>query len=202
MKYDLTPTGVIILAAGASSRMGDLKQLLPYNGTTLLGNAINQAREAAFERVIVVIGAQAGRVRGSIEPHAVEIVENSNWQAGMGSSISAGLEYIKSTATSLSAVAILLADQPFIRAEHLLALRKLLDDSGLPVAAAEYNGQPGVPAFFRREAFPLLAALPSDVGARRLLRDSGLRVARYPLEQAATDIDTPTDFAALESMRP
>lgn len=202
MKREFTPAGAIILAAGASTRMGDLKQLLPYNGTTLLGNAIHQAREASFERIIVVIGADADRVREYLEQWTVEIVENGNWQAGMGSSIRAGLEYFKAAGSSSAAVAILLADQPYIRAGHLLALRKLLDDSGLPAAAAEYHGQPGVPALFRREALPLLAGLPPDAGARRVLRDSGLRIARYPLEEAATDIDTPADFAALESMRP
>lgn len=202
MTRNRTPTGAIILAAGASNRMGHLKQLLPYGGTTLLGNAIDQALKADFERVTVVVGAQAERVRQSIGSTGVEVVVNDKWQAGMGSSITAALAYVESFGAPLAAVAILLSDQPYIRAEHLLALRKLLDDSGLSVAAAEYNGQPGVPALFRRDTFSLLADLPADAGARRLLRDSGLQIARYALEEAATDIDTPADFAALGSVRP
>lgn len=202
MARNLTPTGAIILAAGASKRMGSPKQLLAYGDTTLLGNAIDQALKANFERIVVVIGAEADRVRESISRLDVETVMNENWHTGMGSSITTGLAHLERTATPLGAVAILLADQPYIRAPHLLALRELLDDTGLSVAAGEYDGHPGVPAVFRRDKFPLLVGLPPGAGARRLLRDSGLQIARYPLPEGAMDIDTPTDFAALGPVRP
>lgn len=209
---NLTPTGAIILAAGGSTRMGSPKQLLPYGKTTLLGNAIDQAGKAGFERIVVVVGAQADRVRQSISEFEtlfpddsrppLEVAENPFWQTGMGSSITVGLAHIEAAGVPLPAVAVLLADQPYIRFGHLLALRELLDDSALPIAAAEYDNQPGVPAIFRRDTFPLLAGLPPGAGARHVLRDSGLRIARYPLKEAATDVDTPADFAALAAVRP
>jgi molybdenum cofactor cytidylyltransferase len=202
MTRDLTPTGAIVLAAGAAVRMGQLKQLLPFGGTTLLAHAIQQARRAAFERLVVVLGAEADRVREAIRPASVETVLNQNWQAGMGSSITTGLQYLETTDDPLSAVAILLADQPYVGSEHLLAMRELLDSTGLSVAAAEYGGKPGVPALFRRETFSLLSTLPPEAGARHLLRHSNLPMARYPLQEAATDIDTPADFAALRTVRP
>jgi molybdenum cofactor cytidylyltransferase len=202
MTRDLTPTGAIVLAAGAALRMGQLKQLLPFGGTTLLGHAIQQAQRAAFERLVVVLGAEADRVREAIRPASVETVLNENWQAGMGSSITTGLQYLETTGDPLPAVAILLADQPYVGSEHLLALRELLDSTGLSVAAAAYGGKPGVPALFRREKFSLLSALPPEAGARHLLRHSNLSIARYPLQEAAADIDTPADFAALRTVRP
>jgi molybdenum cofactor cytidylyltransferase len=201
MTRDLTPTGAIVLAAGAALRMGQLKQLLPFGNTTLLGHAIQHAQQAAFERLVVVLGAEAGRVHEAIRPLSVDTVVNENWQAGMGSSITTGLHHLETTGDPLSAVAILLADQPHVGAEHLLALRELLENTGLSVAAAEYGGKPGVPALFRREKFSLLSALPPEAGARHLLRHSDLPMARYPLPEAAADIDTPSDFAALRTVR-
>jgi molybdenum cofactor cytidylyltransferase len=201
MTRNVTRTGAIVLAAGAARRMGQLKQLLPFSGTTLLGHAIQQARQAAFERVVVVLGAEAGRVSEAIRPSSVETVTNESWQDGMGSSIAAGLAYLEATGDRLPAVAILLADQPFVRSEHLLALRELLDNTGLSVAAAEYSGKLGVPALFRRDKFSLLSGLPPDAGARHLLRHPDLPIARYPLEEAAVDIDTPADLAALQPVR-
>ena len=70
------------------------------------------------------------------------------------------------------------------------------------IVAARYDGRLGVPALFRREIFPLLASLPAASGARQLLRHSGLRVEPFPLPEAAIDIDTPADLAAVSGMRP
>lgn len=193
------PVAAVILAAGAGIRMGKLKQLLPYRGRTLLEHSIQQAIEAGFHPTLVVVGAEADAVRCAIAAQPVEIVQNQQWQSGMGSSISAGIRQLQQTGAESAAVAILLSDQPLVTAEHLRAMRTLLHTRGNPVVAAHYGQTIGVPALFKRELFSMLASLPAEAGARHFLRESALAVTEFPLPEAAIDIDTPADFAALES---
>ncbi len=179
--------------------MGKLKQLLPYAGHTLVEHAVEQAIEAGFSPVIVVVGAEAGAVRASIAARRVEIVHNGAWHLGMGSSVTAGIRHLQQMGSDSAAVAILLADQPLVSANHLAEMRGLLHTSHAPAVAAQYNGTLGVPALFKRDLFTVLLSLPPAAGARHLLRDSGIQVAPFPLPEAAMDIDTPQDFAALEA---
>ncbi len=191
------PAAAVILAAGAATRMGRLKQLLPFGGRTLLEHSIEQALQAGFDPVVVVIGAEADVVRAAIAAQPVDLVWNEGWETGMGSSIAAGMTRLLQISADSGAVAILLADQPLVNASHLIAMRSLLHLSNSEAVAAQYGGTLGVPAVFARRLFPLLESLPPDAGARRLLRDENLDVAAFPLAEAATDIDTPEDFAAL-----
>src|SRR5882757_4198756 len=149
----MSSVGAIILAAGAATRMGAQKQLLRYRGLTLLEQCIGQALEAHLHPVIVVIGAGAPDVRAAITARPVEIVENPAWQSGMGSSLSAGIQGILNASADVTAVAVLLADQPRVQAEHLSAMRRLLETGSALAVAAQYNGGLGVPALFKRELF-------------------------------------------------
>ncbi len=188
-----------MLAAGAATRMGTLKQLLRYGNRTLIEHTIRQAMEAGFAPVIVVVGAESEAVRASIATLPVEIVQNDVWQLGMGSSIVAGMRSLQQAGTESAAVAILLADQPLVTANHLTEMRQLLHTAKAPAIAAEYSGTIGVPALFKRDLFAVLASLKPEAGARHLLRDSGIEVMPFPLAEAAIDLDTPDDFAALQS---
>ncbi|MGA8028403.1 MAG: nucleotidyltransferase family protein [Bryobacteraceae bacterium] len=193
------PVAAIVLAAGAAKRMGRLKQLLPYSGRTLVQHAVEQAVEAGFTPIIAVVGSDAEAVRKSIAAQPVEITHNSQWQSGMGSSIAAGVRALRESGADSAAVAILLVDQPLVTSHHLKTMRNLLHKSASPIVAAEYNGTVGVPALFKRELFAKLASLAPEAGARDLLRNSGYDMAAFPLPEAAIDIDTPEDFAALTS---
>ncbi len=163
----------VILAAGAATRMGKLKQLLPYRGRTLVERSIQQAVEAGFHPIVVVVGAEAETVRSAIAAQPIEIAQNDNWRSGMGSSVAAGIQQLRESGVDSAAVAILLGDQPLVTAEHLRAMRTLLHTRENPVVAAQYGGTLGVPALFKRELFSMLASLPPEAGARHLLRDSG-----------------------------
>lgn len=189
----------MILAAGAASRMGKLKQLLPYRGGTLLSHAVDQALGAGFEQIAVIVGAQAEAVKETIAAERVHVVENLRWQSGMGSSLTEGMRWLQENTPALDSVAVLLADQPLIQSNHLQSMARLLAEGDAVAVAAEYNGTLGVPAIFRPDLFERLATLPPEVGARSLLRDSRIHVLRFPLPEAATDLDTPEDFAALTS---
>jgi len=189
----------VVLAAGSASRMGRLKQLVPYGPRTLVQHSVQQAIDAGFGPVIVVVGAEADAVRAAVAAQPVEIAENRQWQRGMGSSLAAGVQQLQALPGHSAAVAILLADQPLVASHHLKEMRRLLYTGTAPIVAAQYNDTLGVPAVFKRELFVTLASLPPDAGARHVLRDSGFAVTPYPLPEAAMDIDTPEDLAALSA---
>jgi molybdenum cofactor cytidylyltransferase len=191
------PVAAIVLAAGAATRMGKLKQLLPYRGRTLVQHAIDQALQAQFDPVVVVVGAESAAVRSSIATQNSVIIENTYWQSGMGSSISAGVRWLQKEGNESAAIAILLGDQPLVTADHLRAMRDRLHRTSADVIAAEYSGTLGVPALFKRSLFTTLSQLPPNAGARHLLRQPGLKVEPFSLPEAASDIDTPTDYDSL-----
>ncbi len=193
------PVAAIVLAAGAATRMGRLKQLLPYRDRTFVQHAIRQVLEAQFDPIIVVVGAGAETVQAAIAQERVHVVYNEYWQSGMGSSVSAGIRHIQEEGFDSAAAAITLADQPLVTAEHLRTMRKEVHRGGVPIVAAQYNGTLGVPAIFARKLFGALANLPLEAGAKHLLRQPGLQVKAFPLPEAAMDIDTPDDLEALSS---
>jgi molybdenum cofactor cytidylyltransferase len=187
----------IILAAGAATRMGQLKQLLPFRGSTFIEHTLAQAIHAEFHPIIAAVGAQSDAVRKALAGCDVLIVENSRWQSGMGSSLAAGIRHLESLKADSDAAAILLSDQPLVTADHLKQMASLLLQSSAAVIAARYRETLGVPAIFKRCLFPQLISLPPEAGARALLRDSKEDVICFDLPEAAIDIDTPDDFAAL-----
>jgi|tagenome__1003787_1003787.scaffolds.fasta_scaffold20952127_2 molybdenum cofactor cytidylyltransferase len=191
------PVAAVILAAGAATRMGRLKQLLPYRGRTLVQHAVDQALQACFDPVVVVVGAESAAVRSTVASLKTVIVDNPFWKAGMGSSVSAGVRWLQKEGTEAAAVALLLGDQPLVTADDLKEMRSRIHLSTADVIAAEYDGTLGVPALFKRSLFSALSALPPSAGARNLLRQAGLRVEPFPLPAAALDVDTPADYENL-----
>jgi molybdenum cofactor cytidylyltransferase len=115
----------------------------------------------------------------------------------MGSSVITGVDGILKIFPDLDAIAILLADQPCIATDHLAKMQSIFATSNVPILAANYAGTVGVPALFRSSLFPKLKELAPDAGARTLLREGNTDVQHYDLPEAAIDIDTPEDFAAL-----
>ena len=182
----------IVLAAGASTRMGQPKQLLAYRGKTLVEHVAGEALAAGFAPVIVVLGAGAEEIETSVRELPVLLVENSDWASGMGSSIAAGMKVLP----ECDGVAILLADQPLVTAAHLLSMRGSFCGD---IVAARYNERLGVPTIFPKRLFGALAELHGHQGARTLLRSPDEQVAAFDLPEAAMDVDTPGDWVALTS---
>ena len=138
--------GIVILAAGASTRMGSPKQLLPYRGRPLICHAVEQALAADAEMVFVVLGANAGPISSAISRDRTDlfILNNPRWREGMGASIQVGVE--AATAANLDAVIITLGDQPHVSPQILNTLIATQMQTGKPIVAASYAGVAGVPA--------------------------------------------------------
>ena len=191
----IDPAGcaALVLAAGASSRMGKPKQLLLYQGEPLLRRTVRFALAAGASPVLVVVGADAGPCRAALFALAATVLENPEYLHGMGSSLRLGMAAVASLEPEPARVLLMVCDQPLLRPEHLRALLEAQTPDG--IAAAQYNGRLGTPAVFGREHFPALAAVTGDQGARSLLRS--LPATPVPMPEAAVDIDTPEDFAGL-----
>ena len=182
-----------MLAAGGSSRLGTPKQLLRHRGRTLVSNAVRAAEDVTPGRVVVVIGAEAPRVRLLIRryhPHT-HTVDNARWADGMAGSLQRGLAVLPAPA---GAALLLLCDQPAVDASSLRRLVRAWNRRPGSAAAAAYAGVVGVPAILPRTLWKNARHLTGDAGARSLLRMDGKAVSHVEMPEAAWDIDTPEDL--------
>lgn len=189
--------GLILLAAGGSTRLGHPKQLLPYQGRTLLRHAAEAALGSLCRPIAVVLGAGADQLRPELANLEVLIVENTDWEQGLGSSIWAGLATLETAAPTLTGVILMLCDQPLITADNLNALIQAHQDTASPLVASEYAGTRGVPALFSRALFPEIRALPADKGAKQIIARHAAAAVFMPLPAAIIDIDTTMDYERL-----
>ena len=188
--------GVVILAAGASSRMGTPKQLLELGGRPLLVHAVEAALASAAWPVVVVLGAQADRIRPVLARLPVLVTENPAWPEGMASTIREGIATLQHFSRRLDAAILALCDQPAFSTEVITQLIATQRATGRSIVAARYADRNGAPALFLNEHFPRLLHLTGEDGARSLLNDEPARVAAIDLPALAMDLDTPGDFAA------
>lgn len=191
--------GIIILAAGNSSRMkGEPKQLLGFQGKTLLRRAAETALKAGFCPTIVVLGANREIFRKEIEDLPLEIAVNENWESGVSSSIREGLKAVLEE--NLDAVVFMLCDQPLITTQILRRLRDIFVETKKPIVASEYENTIGVPALFVREIFDELHNLQNDEGAKKIIKKDLNRTALVAVPDAAFDVDTLKDYEQLKRL--
>jgi molybdenum cofactor cytidylyltransferase len=189
--------GVILLAAGKSSRMGRAKQLLPWRDSTLLRHAAETALATGGSPVVVVLGAEAEACRPVLGGLAIHIVINAEWEQGMGTSIRAGVAELTRLAPASEGALIMLHDQPYVTAARLLELVAARMPDDLAVASL-YEDAMGVPAFFTRELFGDLQALDGRAGAQGILKAHAAQVQKFAMPEARHDIDTPGDYERLK----
>jgi molybdenum cofactor cytidylyltransferase len=191
-------TGLLLLAAGASTRLGQPKQLLSYQGKTLLRHAAEVAAASPCRPLVLVTGALHAELLPEVAGLPFEIVRNDAWEEGMGSSIRCGLAALEALpeGASLAAVVVMLCDQPLLTPQILMQLVTQFQGTGQPVVASAYAGVRGVPALFSRAVFPELRALPSAAGARELLRCHAALPA-VDFAGGTVDVDTAAQYAAL-----
>jgi molybdenum cofactor cytidylyltransferase len=180
-------TAAVVLAAGASSRLGEPKQLVTIAGETLLERAVRTAREAGCSPVVVVLGAAAEQIVEQCDLSDAVVVVNELWSEGMGSSVRLGVAAVQGA----DGVVLMTCDQPAVSAGHLRALMASGD-----VAGSAYAGRVGVPAYFPAAGFARLLELRGDRGAREMLRG----VAGVELPGGEVDVDTVEDLARAEKL--
>ena len=188
---------ILILAAGAASRMGKPKQLLPYRGTHLLGHAIQTAIEAKFGRVYCILGAHQEEISAAITDTGIKIIVNTNWQTGLSSSIIAGLDTVRQEDPQTTAVLIMLADQPKVKTDYLRTLASIHFEEPQKILATDYGKRNGVPALFPSKYFKDLLVLKGDAGARELLNANPGIVRSVKPDFSLIDIDTQGDYEKL-----
>jgi molybdenum cofactor cytidylyltransferase len=187
----------LILAAGTSSRMKDkVKQLLPWKNTTLLGQAITEAKKITKHDVFVVLGANAALIKPHIKGEKITIFEHEHWNNGLGSSIAFGVTHLSSL-NFYDAVFIILADQPLIDAQYLKGMLKEYERDTAIIVATKYPNNNGVPAIFAKEYFDDLVNLTGDTGAKYLINTKNV-VCIDPKEKSI-DIDTWEEYERLRN---
>jgi molybdenum cofactor cytidylyltransferase len=186
--------GIIVLAAGASVRMGTPKQLLKIADVTMVRRAAQNAIDSQCRPVVMVLGSNADLIRPELDGLMINLAVNPEWEMGMSTSIRFGLKTLLAIAPETDAAILVLADQPALTG---MALQKLTgafaqNTSGLVVA--RYSGQLGTPALFAGVYFNELLNLDGKEGAKSLLRRHLERVLPIDLPEAALDLDTPEQF--------
>lgn len=187
-------TAIVILAAGSSSRLGQPKQLVPWEGVPLIRHSAITALKANLGLVIVVLGSSADPCRAALEGLDLIITENKDWDGGMGSSIACGMKALK--AANPENVIITLCDLPLITPEIFTDLTALRNSEKTEVVASHNGESHAPPILFSRNRFPVLASLTGHLGARKLLQNE-TSITSMPCPEARTDIDTPEDLEIL-----
>ncbi len=190
--------GVIVLAAGGSTRLGQPKQLLRIEGVPLIVRVVAAALDSPLWPVVVVVGSAAVAIRKELARHPVLIAENPVWMEGMASSLRTGIATLASFSRTLDGALVALCDQSaFSRHTIECLLQKAPPHLDGHIVASRYADRLGAPALFSRTYFPALANLSGDEGARHVISaasQAGM-VTTVDLPELADDIDTPQDLA-------
>lgn len=183
----------LILAAGNSSRLGQPKQLVKYQGMSLLADIENKLLNIC-DNVYVVLGYQAERFEHEIS--AAETIINSDWQAGMGSSLAQG---VKKASQHCDGLLVALCDQPLIELEHYQNLAQTFNQNPEKIIATSYQQQKGVPVIFPQSYFQQLTATKADSGAQALITSNQQNVIKIVCQAASYDIDSVADLSKLDN---
>ena len=195
-------SGIILLAAGRSSRLGSPKQLLTYKGKSLLRHAVDAALGSEMTPLIVVLGAHSELLKKELESEkGVQVIINKGWEEGMASSIRCGVNAAMQTSPSTDGLIIMVCDQPFVSPALLKRLVDTQHQTGLPVVASGYHSSLGVPALFYKTFFETLLELEGDTGARKLLKEHKDVVAMVDFPEGVIDIDTENDYHELQDKK-
>ncbi|MFY7839930.1 MAG: nucleotidyltransferase family protein [Lacibacter sp.] len=201
MANEQTHIVVIVLAAGASSRLGTPKQLLAYSGTTLLQHSIEAAQASDAETVLVVLGANANTIKHELKDTTANLVVNTDWKDGMASSIRCGLQTLVKLNSNIEAVILMVADQPFVTAALINSLMDVNRKEQHSIVASEYGTTFGTPVLFAKRFFPELIELTGDVGAKGLVKKYMNEAAFVSFPEGDVDIDTAEDYKKLKDVK-
>ncbi len=193
----MNSTGIIVLAAGNSTRLGSAKQLLSYKNKTLLQNAIDEAEESGATPIVVITGSHNQEISASITTNIAEIVFNKNWKEGMASGITEGLKKVIALKNDIKNVIIAVCDQPYISSSLFQQLYQCKNKNGKHIIASAYAKTIGTPVLFTQKYFDSLMNLQGDEGAKKILLANKDDVATIDFPRGNIDIDTKMDYEQL-----
>lgn len=195
------PVAAVLLAAGSSTRFGEPKQLLDWDGRPLITHLVDVAWAGGLSPIVVVLGSEAERIAPVLSGREVRVLRNYHWPEGMGSSVALGVAALAGSPAAI----FMQADQPFVTPRFL---RSLVDcwrtaPSRPGIVVPTWEGEHGTPVLFDRKLFPELGRLPGDVGGRALFRSYADTLMPFAVQDARilADADTPEDFERLKAMR-
>jgi molybdenum cofactor cytidylyltransferase len=190
--------GVVILAAGAASRMGKAKMLLPIGDTTILGHIIQEVKALNPATICLVTGKYTAEIQAALDLSSVTLIPFANWQAGMAASIKFGMEALLEKEPAIGGILFVVSDQPFLERQMLFRMIDAFQQSGKGIVAAQYKDQFGTPVLFHPRYIHQIRTLEGDRGAKKLLEKlvDNLVLIDFPL--GAFDIDTEEDYAQFQ----
>jgi molybdenum cofactor cytidylyltransferase len=191
----MTDMAMVLLAAGGSRRMGQPKQMLDFQGKTLIQIVVERLLACRCFPTVVVLGAGARDIAPFLAGYELNVIQNLAWETGMAGSIRCGVEFVETMFPDAGQVMLALVDQPYVEAEDYYALVEAAEAAPDKVVAAWYDGQAGAPMVFPRAYFPALMRLGGDQGARGIVRALPAEAVRLvPLPLAAADWDSVGDI--------
>lgn len=185
----------VVLAAGASSRMGQHKLLLPLGGESLVRRVTAQILDAGFDDVLVIAGHEHAAVIAALDGLPVRHAVNADYATGMGSSFRTAIGALPDSMAAMFA----LADQPLLTSREY---RRLLDahrHDPAGIVSVRYGEVTAPPHLFARRFFPELAVL--EHGARPVLqRHADATIVLHLPPELLLDIDTPDDYERAKAL--
>ena len=183
----------VILAAGGSSRFGEIKQLLPWKNKNIINTVVETAALADLDPILVVLGANAGLIQASLDNETVQVVTNPDWDKGQSTSLKAGVTAIRHT---VDGVLFLLCDQPHLTVNLVDAVVEEGLRSG-KVVTPIIDDRRANPVYFPASCFPLFDTLEGDAGGRQIIPACPHTTLPWLDDWMARDIDTSEDYRAL-----
>lgn len=188
---------LLLLAAGASSRMKEPKQLLPWNNTTLIEHQLHNLIKTNC-KVSVVLGAKSKEIQKVISNFPVSIYTNENWKNGMGTSIAFGVQQILKKDVSIDGILVSLIDQPLLTTAHFNKMtHRFQQDKKQIIVSESENGWSGAPVIFDKIYFKELINLKGDEGAKAVISKNKNIVESIAGNTILEDIDTPEAYQKL-----
>lgn len=187
--------GLVILAAGASIRMGTPKQILPIFGKPMIIHLIDEAFKTNCHPVTVVLGANKEKIVPVLEGIPVTLVDNPFWASGMGSSVRMGLVGSYLLTKGIEALIFITSDMPYVNADLLNELIKLAESNDdKTIVATKYAGTLGIPVLFKKPHFEEILELNGQFGAKQIIEKHKSKVLELAFENGKTDLDTKEDY--------
>jgi len=176
--------------------MGATKQLLPFGGTTLLENVLNNLRRSQVRGIVVVLGSSAEEIRKQVPLDDVRVVINEAYREGMGTSLRQGISAIDPES---DAALVVLADQPLVQQGTIDCLIEQYRQHKPEIVIPMYRGFRGNPVLLDRSVFPELRSLTGDIGCRAIFGTHAANILRVPVDDIGVllDVDTKADLERL-----